>query len=49
MRRQLGRLSTKIIELEEESERRQNRELGIWTLLSGTIGVVLFLLFRFKQ
>lgn len=46
MKRQIGRLTIKIMELEEEKDRRNLREYGIWTLLSGTIAAVLVLLFK---
>lgn len=37
MRRRLGKISTRLIELEEENAKRQTREIGIWTILAGAL------------
>ncbi|KAK0400470.1 hypothetical protein QR680_015264 [Steinernema hermaphroditum] len=47
MRRQLGRLSTRIYQLEDENERRKNREYGfVFTMLLAVGGFVGTLIFK---
>ncbi|TKR72334.1 hypothetical protein L596_019802 [Steinernema carpocapsae] len=40
MRRQLGRLSTRVYQLEDENERRKNREYGFFVTMLLSIGVL---------
>ncbi|VDM40574.1 unnamed protein product [Toxocara canis] len=46
MRRQLGRLSTRLYQLEDENERRKSRESLLWLSLLTTAGLLFTLLFK---
>uniref|UniRef100_A0A7E4ZTM9 Mitochondrial fission factor n=1 Tax=Panagrellus redivivus TaxID=6233 RepID=A0A7E4ZTM9_PANRE len=46
MRRQLGRLSTRVMQLEDENGRRNTRETSLWITLIGSIAVIVTLLTR---
>lgn len=44
VRRQLGRLATRVLELEDDSHRRATREYGLWTLLVGSLACLAYAL-----
>lgn len=47
MRRQIGRLSTRILNLEDDFERRKNREMFLWFLIiAETAGILAALVFK---
>lgn len=46
VRRQMGRLATRVLELEDENARRTNREYGLWAFFTGGLAVLTFLLFK---
>ncbi|KAI6195559.1 Mitochondrial fission factor [Aphelenchoides fujianensis] len=43
VRRQLGRLATRVLELEDENQRRSTREYGLWAVLAGSVALLAFL------
>ncbi|KAI6173692.1 Mitochondrial fission factor [Aphelenchoides besseyi] len=46
VRRQLGRLATRVLELEDENQRRSTREYGLWSFLAGGVILLAFLFGR---
>lgn len=46
MRKQLGRLSTRLYQLEDENERRKTRESFLWLSLVTTAGLLFAILFK---
>ncbi|VDK17514.1 unnamed protein product [Anisakis simplex] len=46
MRRQMGRISTRLLQLEDENERRKSRESLIWLSLITTAGLILTMIFQ---
>uniref|UniRef100_A0A0R3RU42 Mitochondrial fission factor n=1 Tax=Elaeophora elaphi TaxID=1147741 RepID=A0A0R3RU42_9BILA len=48
MRRQLGRLSTRLYQLEDDFERRKTKESFLWTYMFSITGLLLYLFFKKK-
>ncbi|EJW85067.1 hypothetical protein WUBG_04022 [Wuchereria bancrofti] len=48
MRRQLGRLSTRLYQLEDDFERRKTKESLLWTYVFSITGLFLYLFFKKK-
>ncbi|VDK67439.1 unnamed protein product [Onchocerca ochengi] len=48
MRRQLGRLSTRLYQLEDEFERRKTKESLLWTYMFSITGLIIYLFFKKK-
>ncbi|KAL3989865.1 Mitochondrial and peroxisomal fission factor Mff family protein [Acanthocheilonema viteae] len=48
MRRQLGRLSTRLYQLEDDFERRKTKESLLWTCVLSITGLFLYLFFKKK-
>lgn len=48
MRRQLGRLSTRLYQLEDDFERRKTKESLLWTYMFSITGLFLYLFFKKK-
>uniref|UniRef100_A0A1I7VNG0 Mitochondrial fission factor n=1 Tax=Loa loa TaxID=7209 RepID=A0A1I7VNG0_LOALO len=48
MRRQLGRLSTRLYQLEDDFERRRTKESFLWTYVFSITGLFLYLFFKKK-
>ncbi|VDN07694.1 unnamed protein product [Thelazia callipaeda] len=48
MKRQLGRLATRLIQLEDNFERRKAKESFLWTYVFSVTGLLLYLLFKKK-
>ncbi|CAD5234406.1 unnamed protein product [Bursaphelenchus xylophilus] len=44
VRRHLGRLATRVLELEDENQRRAIREYGLWTFVTGGFIILAFLI-----
>jgi hypothetical protein len=48
MRRQMGRLATRVLELEDENSKRVARETGLWIIMSSMTAFIAYLIFRRK-
>ncbi|VDK79823.1 unnamed protein product [Litomosoides sigmodontis] len=48
MRRQLGRMSTRLYQLEDDFERRRTKESLLWTYMFSITGLFLYLFFKKK-
>ncbi|KAI6191884.1 Mitochondrial fission factor [Aphelenchoides bicaudatus] len=46
VRRAMGRLATRVLELEDENNRRQTREYGLWAIFTGSLAFLAFIIFK---
>lgn len=42
----MGRLATRVLELEDENNRRVARETGLWAAFASSMALLAFLLFK---